>query len=153
MEFRIGDKELPYTSFSHVSGHIASAYASSPFAAREEPSYVLVWDGTMFPRLYLVGPGIGAVNHGVLFPMIGHSYAAAAEHFGPFRCAGEIAFDNLGLAGKLMAYIALGRPHSVLLDAIRRAFHDHFEGDSVRAVQYRAYVGATAPYIQAAMPR
>lgn len=45
----IGGRSMDYDSYVHVAGHLASAYCTSPFARRGEPSMVLVWDGGCFP--------------------------------------------------------------------------------------------------------
>ena len=73
-----------YESYPHVVGHVASAYCTSSFAKAEEPAFCLVWDGCIFPRLYYVEQS-GVRFVGCLFPMIGHAYAAAGQHFGPYR--------------------------------------------------------------------
>ena len=149
----IGDRTVAYTSYAHAAGHAASVYATSPFARRGESSYVLIWDGGMFPRLYLVGPTLGAVGLGVLFPLIGHSYALMAQHFGPFRRGpNPLTFDDLTAAGKLMAYIALGTPQEPLLKFLRLVFHERFEVNTPEAMLYRAHAGSAAPFIQASMP-
>jgi carbamoyltransferase len=149
----IGDRTVAYQSYPHAAGHAASVYATSPFATRGESSYVLVWDGAMFPRLYLVEPARGATGLGVLFPLIGHSYALMAQHFGPFRHGPKPPpFNDLTVAGKLMAYIALGKPQESLLEVLRQAFHERFEDDSRLARLYRVHAGSAAPFIQASMP-
>lgn len=149
----IGDRTVAYTSYPHAAGHAAGVYATSPFATRGESSYVLVWDGAMFPRLYLVEPGRGAVGLGVPFPLIGHSYALMAQHFGPFRHGQKPPpVNDLTVAGKLMAYIALGKPRESLLEVLRQVFHDRFEDDSRQARVYRMHAGSAAPFIQASIP-
>ncbi|QQQ78803.1 nodulation protein U [Saccharothrix sp. 6-C] len=141
-KFRIGDEVLPYTSFLHVTGHLVSAYCSSDFAKRGEPSFVLVWDGGMFPRLYFVDPDTGVSNGGELFPLIGHGYATAAHHFGPFRRHDESrTVDDLSVAGKLMAYIALGTPRPDVLRVLAELFDEHFEADTPKAQAYRTAIG------------
>lgn len=133
---------LPYSSYVHIAGHIASAYCTSEFARRGEPSLVLVWDGGLFPRLYWVDPEGGVENGGELFPLIGHTYATSAHHFGPFRRANEArTVDDLSVAGKLMAYIALGKPQQAVLDVLRATFDEHFEAASDKVAAFRAKVG------------
>ncbi|MEV0224555.1 carbamoyltransferase N-terminal domain-containing protein [Streptomyces sp. NPDC050704] len=140
--FAIGSEQLTYSSYLHVAGHLASAYCSSPFAPGREPSFVLVWDGGMFPRLYFVDPEHGVENGGELFPLIGHSYATAAHHFGPFRRADESrTVDDLSVAGKLMAYIALGKIRAEVIQVLREEFHQHFEAPSEEVAEYRAKIG------------
>ncbi|MFF3408863.1 carbamoyltransferase N-terminal domain-containing protein [Streptomyces sp. NPDC002742] len=141
-EFSVGAVELSYTSYVHATGHLAGAYASSPFAAERQPSFVLVWDGGMFPRLYFVDPERGVENGGEAFPLIGHAYATAAHHFGPFRRTDDSkTVDDLSVAGKLMAYIALGKVVPDIVDALTAAFHECFEADTPAVEEYRATIG------------
>ena len=138
-EFPLGGRPTPFTSYVHVAGHLASAYCTSPFAG--EPSFVLIWDGGLFPRLYHVDPEEGVTNGGELFPLIGHAYASAAHHFGPFRRDDEATtVDDLSVAGKLMAYIALGNPRPDVVDVLRRLFHRHFEAATPAVARYREQI-------------
>ncbi|WP_433260667.1 carbamoyltransferase N-terminal domain-containing protein [Actinosynnema sp. CS-041913] len=139
---------LPYRSYTHVAGHVAAAYCTSPFAADGAPALVLTWDGGMFPRLYEVRPGGRSVRPlGHVFPVIGHVYAAAGHHFGPFLDGRERTANGLydqsvelSIAGKLMAYIALGAPSETALELIRESYAHHFESDSEVAREYRAEI-------------
>jgi carbamoyltransferase len=141
-EIRLQGTSVPFTSHVHIAGHISSAYATSPFARRGEPSLVLVWDGGLFPRLYWVDPARGVENGGELFPLIGHAYATSGHHFGPFRRAEESdTVDDLSVAGKLMAYIALGKAQHAVLAVLRETFYARFEADNERTARYRAEVG------------
>lgn len=127
-EIPIGGEPRPYTSYFHLGGHVASAYCSSPFALVGEPSFVLAWDGGTFPRLYFVEPSGTVHNGGALFPLIGHAYATAAHHFGPYARADESrTVDDLSIAGKLMAYIALGTSRDEIQELVWRTFRQHFE--------------------------
>lgn len=135
-------KLRPYSSYVHIAGHLASAYCTSEFAQRGEPCFVLIWDGGLFPRLYWLDPEHGVENGGELFPLIGHSYATAAHHFGPFRRFIEsLTVDDLSVAGKLMAYIALGQPRDSVLRVLCETFVEHFEADTPQVAQYRQLVG------------
>lgn len=137
--FPLGGRELPFTSYVHIAGHLASAYCTSPFAG--EPSFVLIWDGGLFPRLYHVDPAKGVTNGGELFPLIGHTYATAAHHFGPFRRSDEATtVDDLSVAGKLMAYIALGSPQADVMSVLRELFHQQFEAPTPEVARYREQV-------------
>lgn len=49
----LGGKSFPYRSYPHVTGHVAAAYCTSPFAKAGQPAFCLVWDGGTFPRLLL----------------------------------------------------------------------------------------------------
>ncbi|MGY4407977.1 nodulation protein NodU [Bradyrhizobium sp. USDA 3315] len=132
----LGGKVFPYKSYPHVTGHVASAYSTSPFASAGKPAFCLVWDGCIFPRLYYVEPR-GARLIACLFPMIGHAYAAAGLHFGPYRQPNRTNWD-LGIAGKLMAYIALGSVDEAIVSVFQELYEKRFAGDTEQARRYRA---------------
>ncbi|MEU9291347.1 carbamoyltransferase N-terminal domain-containing protein [Streptomyces sp. NPDC048275] len=151
--FPMDGAAYPYTSFPHAAGHVSSAYVSSPFARRGEASFVLVWDGGLFPRLYWVDPREGVQNLGELFPVLGHAYAIAGHHFGPFRkTVQSLTVDDLSVAGKLMAYIALGQPDDAVIAVLREEFHRVFESDEPAAVEYRATVGGYGSLFEQSVP-
>ncbi len=130
----IGDKSFPYRSYPHVSGHVASAYCTSPFATTGEPAFCLVWDGGMAPRLYYVRrEGARFVDR--LFPIIGQMYAAAGHYFGPYRKDSGADWD-LGVAGKLMAYIALGAVDEHIVALFHRLYRERFVGETELARTY-----------------
>ncbi|ANT54691.1 nodulation protein NodU [Mesorhizobium amorphae] len=129
---------FPYKSYPHVTGHVASAYCTSPFARAGQPAFCLVWDGCIFPRLYHVEQR-GARFLECLFPVIGHVYAAAGHHFGPYKQAGRAGWD-LGVAGKLMAYIALGSVHEDIVAVFQELYEERFAGDAELAHHYRANI-------------
>ncbi|WP_316397001.1 nodulation protein NodU [Bradyrhizobium sp. 33ap4] len=132
----LGGKVFPYKSYPHVTGHVASAYSTSPFAGAGKPAFCLVWDGCIFPRLYYVEPR-GARLIACLFPMIGHAYAAAGLHFGPYRQPNRTNWD-LGIAGKLMAYIALGSVDESIVTVFQELYEKRFAADTEQARRYRA---------------
>ncbi|VIO70487.1 nebramycin 5' synthase [Bradyrhizobium ivorense] len=132
----LGGKVFPYKSYPHVTGHVASAYSTSPFASAGKPALCLVWDGCIFPRLYYVEPR-GARLIASLFPMIGHAYAAAGLHFGPYRQPNRTNWD-LGIAGKLMAYIALGSVDEAIVAVFQELYEKRFAADTEQARRYRA---------------
>lgn len=115
-------KPFPYRSYPHVTGHVASAYCTSPFAKAGQPAFCLVWDGAMPPRLYYVERGGARFVDGLL-PMIGRIYVAAGHHFGPYRRANPIGWGDRSIAGKVMAYIALGSVD----EEIMAVFHELYE--------------------------
>ncbi len=134
----IGDTTVPYVSHVHVASHLAAAYCTSPFARRGEPTFVLVWDGGCFPRLYFVDVDGRIEPGGEIFPLIGHFYSMASQHFGPYRRdAKSRNVDDLSVAGKLMAYIALGTAREPIKQVLREVFHHHFEQDSPAVRRYR----------------
>jgi carbamoyltransferase len=152
-QFPMDDDTYPYTSYPHAAGHVASAYVSSPFARREEASFVLVWDGGLFPRLYWASPRGRVDNLGALFPLLGHAYAIAAHHFGPYRRKVQSpTVDDLSVAGKLMAYIALGHPDEDVMAIMREQFHRIFESDQPASVRYRATVGGYGSLFENSVP-
>lgn len=118
----IGGKKYTYWSSYHVTGHILSAYLTSPYSKREEDSYVLTWDGGIYPSLYLVRAQERKIDCiGPLFRLFGSSYEMFARSFPPFQQEDE---RTLSIAGKVMAYIALGKVQPILLKALKIAGKD-----------------------------
>ncbi|HEU5110711.1 MAG TPA: carbamoyltransferase N-terminal domain-containing protein [Micromonosporaceae bacterium] len=137
-ELPLGRDVREYHSYVHVASHLAAAYCTSPFARRGEPTMVLVWDGGCFPRLYHVDAAGRIEPGGEAFPLIGHAYSMASQHWGPFRRDRKSTnVDDLAVAGKLMAYVAVGRPRADVQDVLRELFHKHFEDDSPAVRAYR----------------
>ncbi|WOH63833.1 nodulation protein NodU [Bradyrhizobium sp. BWA-3-5] len=134
-------RDFPYRSYPHVTGHVASAYCTSPFAKAGQPAFCLVWDGAIFPRLYYVKRR-GARFIEYLFPIIGHAYAAAGHHFGPYKQPTRTNWD-LGVAGKLMAYIGLGSVDEGIVAVFHELYDEHFAGYTELARRYRADVNNT----------
>jgi len=132
----LANKVFPYKSYPHVTGHVASAYCTSPFAKAGRPAFCLVWDGCIFPRLYYVERR-GARLIDCLLPMIGHAYAVAGHHFGPYKQANRSNWD-LGVAGKLMAYIALGAVDETIVAVFQELYEKRFASDTDEARRYRA---------------
>jgi carbamoyltransferase len=125
---QIAGHNFSYNSYLHVTGHIMSAYCTSPFAAAQQDAYVLIWDGGMYPRLYFVKAGTGEIeNLGPLFLMIGNIYTIFSQHFGPFKVSGNFAKDDLSIAGKVMAYIALGEPKKELFPCFDEIYEKYYD--------------------------
>jgi len=123
-DFEQEETGLKYRSYRHVSSHIFGAYCTSPFAKTNAGSYILVWDGGMPPQLFHYDPRSGQVrNFGPLFPLLGSIYTLFPHQYKPFS---DYRLD-ISIAGKAMAYIAVGKPlpevvrwlHKVLSEAIR----------------------------------
>ena len=134
----VGGEARPFVSYLHVTGHILGAWATSPFARADGPAFVLAWDGGLEPRLYRVDPGRRAVAClGPLFHLLGHAYAFATRHFGPFRSLWEpgVAEPENVVAGRLMAFVGLGQPRPDLVEELRRlyrqSFGDRLPGDDL----------------------
>ncbi|WFU80444.1 carbamoyltransferase N-terminal domain-containing protein [Bradyrhizobium sp. CIAT3101] len=134
----LNGKSFSYRSYAHVTGHVASAYCTSPFAKAGEPAFCLVWDGCIFPRLYYVDASGGRFLES-LFPMIGHAYAVAGHHFGPYQQPNRKNWD-LGVAGKLMAYIGLGAPDEDIVTVFKDGYEKHFAANTEAARRYRANI-------------
>lgn len=125
---KIGNSTFSYESYLHVTNHIMSAYCTSPFAQRGESSYVLVWDGGMYPRLYFFDAETKKVeNLGPIFLLIGNIYTIFSQHFGPFKVKGSFAKDNLSTAGKVMAYIALGQVREELFPIFDEIYTSNYD--------------------------
>ncbi|HAP62891.1 MAG TPA: hypothetical protein DCR93_26475, partial [Cytophagales bacterium] len=143
--FTIGDRQVSYSSYFHVTGHVLGAYASSPFAQEKKGSYVLVWDGGMFPRLYYVDPKAGTIaNYGKLFFLIGNIYSLFPLHFEPFRQERNKKNVHLSVAGKVMAYIAHGEAREDIIADLQIAYDSQEEytidsGDRIA----RSFIKAT----------
>ncbi len=127
---------LRYRSYTHVAGHIAAAYCTSPFAANREDALVLVWDGGSRPRLYQWSEGCRVTFLEELLPFSGSLYADFSVYFRQFReesiedtWSKEPDVDrmaNLGCAGKVMAFAAFGRLDERLLLDLNRCLEADF---------------------------
>ncbi|MNH94796.1 Decarbamoylnovobiocin carbamoyltransferase [compost metagenome] len=128
-----------YSSFMHGAGHIWSAYSTSPFAKNMESSYVLVWDGGQYPRLYYFDTERASIlNLGSLFFFLGTIYSIFSQYFGPYKKSQtqliedqqwrnlEGYFGGFSVAGKIMAYIALGKVQPHLLALFRKVHLETF---------------------------
>ncbi len=134
----LGDRVFSYRSYPHVTSHVASAYCTSPFAKSGDPALCLVWDGCIFPRLYHV-EGKRASFVKSLFPVTGQAYAAAGHYFGPYKQTSRGGWD-LGVAGKLMAFIAPGSVHVRIVAVFQKLYQEHFAGDTALACAFRANI-------------
>lgn len=105
-DFRLEQAGLKYSSYRHVSGHIFSAYCTSPFAPAKAGSFVLAWDGVMPPQMFHYDPPSRRTrNLGPLFPILGSIYTLFPHSYKPFS---EEPFSP-SIAGKAMAYVAVGK--------------------------------------------
>jgi len=118
-----------YRSHHHTIGHLAGSYCTSPYARTRQTAAVLVWDGGVAPRLYVVDPSRrNVVSLGSILPLKGSTYATVVSRFSPFRVQGSgqgsvsLGTLELSIPGKAMAYAALGRLHPVLLTEIAAAY-------------------------------
>lgn len=118
---RLDGYDLPYESYRHVEGHVASAYGTSGAAYDGRPAAVLVWDGGMYPQLYTVAAN-GIEYHGILFQVRSRVYQSFGMFFPPFRSDNSMDY-MLSVSGKLMAYAGHGQPNPGLVSAIRASWN------------------------------
>ena len=119
--FDYTEHNFSYSSYMHTAGHVMSGYCTSPFAKRNESAYIMAWDGGMFPQLFYFNASEKKVeNIGPLFHMLGISYAAFATNYEPYS---QYGVDDASVAGKVMAYIALGKCNDQALGEFKRMFH------------------------------
>jgi len=125
---KAGTYNLEYVSYLHAAGHIMGTYCTSPFTRGKESSYILVWDGGMYPRLYFFDVKTGKVeNLGPIFLLIGNIYTIFSQHFGPFKVEGNFAKDDLSVAGKVMAYVALGKVRKELFHYFDQIYTHNYD--------------------------
>ncbi|MCW3072412.1 MAG: hypothetical protein JWO44_2302 [Bacteroidetes bacterium] len=114
------NKFCSYNSYMHVSGHVFGAYCTSPFAKKQESSFVLVWDGGMCPQLFYYDYETNTTeNLRPLFMLNGNIYTAFAQQYEPYKDTGR--FD-MSVAGKVMAYIAKGNVSEEMLEDFRKVY-------------------------------
>lgn len=109
-----------YESYRHVEGHLASVYATR---GHDDPVAVLVWDGAMFPQLYVVD---GDVRH-LCEPFKVRSciYEKFGSNIPPFKpddtWTDQQYLDewNNNNAGKMMAFAGLGKVNDQLVVTIK----------------------------------
>lgn len=133
----IGDNVSNYNSYLHVTGHVVGAYSTSSFAAKHESAFVLCWDGGLYPRLYYYDVALDRfLNLGHLFMFLGTIYSIFSQYFGPYKKTVaqleedainreiEHYFGGYSAAGKIMSYIALGRPSANLVSLLRKTHRE-----------------------------
>ncbi len=120
-----------YRSHHHTIGHLASGYCTSPFARQGQIAVVVVWDGGVGPRLYVVDPTrLRVTALGGILPLKGSTYAAVVSRFPPFQLSKNSATGSewgrheLAVPGRAMAYAGLGKAsdelHAHIINAYRR---------------------------------
>jgi carbamoyltransferase len=114
-DYAFGSSADGYVGYHHVANHLLGGYCSSPFAAHGDDALVLVWDGGTVPRLYQVTARDQTVHAAAaLLPLTGDIFGEVSSHFEPFAAstdgftANQIMRHHLSIAGKAMAYAALG---------------------------------------------
>lgn len=135
---------IDYSSYYHVAGHIASAYCTSPMSKAGEDSYVLIWDGGMYPQLFYYHNRTNTVdNLGLLFPIIGNIYSIFSQYFGPFKRV-DVS-EDLSVAGKVMAYIAMGNYRKEMIDVFHSLYEKHNDkGKAFASILAQEFIRLTA---------
>lgn len=137
-EFNCKKLDFSYKSYMHVSGHLFGAYCSSPFIGDKEDSFVLIWDGGMSPQLFYVRYGDRRVDSlRPLFNLNGNCYAAFAQQYPPFDTTEKY---DLAVAGKVMAYVALGTRNEDIQQAFRLLYKENTSALNPTASLIRALV-------------
>lgn len=131
-------RSFNYLSSYHVTGHILAAYSTSSFAMDGADCHVLAWDGGIYPSLYLVKAADRRIDClGPLFRMFGDAYSDFAGRFAPFFHKKR---DELSIAGKVMAYIALGRTRPEIMQLLKGAGRLLNDGDRPYATRLADYL-------------
>lgn len=110
-----------YRSHHHTAGHLAGGYCTSPHARSGRTAAVVVWDGGVSPRLYIVDQAARtAWSLGSVLPLKGNAYVEVVSRFEPFKLPANADFalfakHQLSAPGKAMAYAGLGTVNHELL--------------------------------------
>jgi carbamoyltransferase len=119
--YELEEINFSYDSYPHVAGHILGAYCSSPFAKAGEDAFVLVWDGGMPPQLFYYQTKENKVsNLGPIMYLLGCIYVDFPHKFEPY-CNYK---KHVSIAGKLMAYIALGEARPAIVEAYNKIYDE-----------------------------
>ena len=130
--------DFAYSSYMHVAGHVMSAYCTSPFAKRNESSFILVWDGAMFPQVFYFNAEFKTIeNLGILFYLLGFTYNAFATNYKPFN---KCSVEDLSVAGKVMAFIALGNCNKIALKYFKDCYYKLIRGINPEAINHSKYL-------------
>lgn len=131
-EFNYPHHGLSYSSYRHVSGHSVGAYCTSPFAGRGEDSFILAWDGGMPPQLFYFNYHSNKIeNLGPLFSLQGYIYPRFAMRFEPYD---HVPLTDMTVAGKVMAYIAVGEVREKLLNEFKEIFQ--YQNDETGVLEH-----------------
>jgi carbamoyltransferase len=116
-------KDISFGSYMHISSHVIGAYCTSPLAKRKEDSFILVWDGGMFPQVFYMNANTKTIeNLGPLFHLLGNGYSVFATNYPPYNSCDK---DDMSVAGKVMAYIAKGKTNPKVLRDFKSLLASH----------------------------
>jgi carbamoyltransferase len=120
-QFKLDILDIPYSSYMHTSGHLYSAYCTSPFAKRKEDTFVLIWDGGMFPHLFYYKYKENTSEYlGFLFPIGSSVYTGIAHLYSPFN---QGIRHHYSVPGKYMAYTAVGNCDDKIMEELEAVFN------------------------------
>lgn len=128
---KVGDRDVPYFSYPHMTSHIVGSYCCSPYAKAGEDCYCISWDGGQNPRVHRVSANGQIAFHANLFMLYGIIYSIMGWYFGPYKRDGieleEVTaekklFGRYDIPGKLMSYIANGQVCKELLPFMDEAY-------------------------------
>jgi carbamoyltransferase len=144
-KLQLGGAPVPYSGYEHLASLAATAYCTSPFARRGEPTAVLVWDSDSFPVGYDVDRD-GRLSSGTaLFPLVERAYRFAAQ--------GHALSDDRRLAQRIdgaaeidavVDLAATGTASPDTVATLDEAFRTCFEADTAEAVGFRPATGSGA---------
>lgn len=144
--YRIEKTDFKYDSFLHVAGHVFGSYCSSPFSAKNEDSFVLVWDGGMPPQLFYYKYKHNIVmNLGPVMLLLGSIYVDFPHKFEPYCNLSK----HVSIAGKYMAYIALGKERESIISAYRKIYDGLISEIDVDALRPIDIMNITDKFINA----
>ncbi len=147
-ETKLGTKPITYNSYHHVAGHVLSGYCTSPFAQNGEDSFVMVWDGAMPPQLFYYRFADRSLESlGFLFPLLGNIYSSFPAAFEPFKSKGY-SHEDLSIAGKAMAYIALGESREEIIQFYETAFESVSQGVDPETVDIDTIAEVSQSFIE-----
>ncbi len=126
---QLNGKTYSYISYSHIYTHIAGTYATSPFSKTNESSYILVYDGGTKPIIYYFDSKTMTVEYvGEILHLGGDVYAGLACKLPPYNNYEHYKNGhyviNHDVAGKVMAYIALGTSNEKIKNIMTQIYDE-----------------------------
>lgn len=116
-------RNYSYSSTTHLYNHLMGSYATSRFSISNETTYMMVWDGGTFPLIYYFDPKMNHLEYlGCPFYFGANVYSIFCQHFGPYKKNGNVIKDELSIAGKIMAYVAVGNLNIEILNLLRQVY-------------------------------
>lgn len=123
------EKFKEYTSFSHIYDHLCSSYCTSPFAKRNQSSYIIVFDGGTKPLLFYYNAKTRTFSFcKELLKFGGDIYSGIASKTEAFAYSRKIVNGcetfTQKYAGKIMAYVALGKENKHIYNYFSKEYEN-----------------------------